>query len=115
MDFAISFLQLFWLILEIASPIILLLISTIVALGQIAGHFEKWRPTETLYWSATTVGYGDIRPVGRIARALAVVIALIGLILFGVIASIAVTATTEAARLHADIGQIQELNEIIKE
>jgi hypothetical protein len=40
---------------------------------------------------------------------------LIGLILFGVIASIAVTATTEAARLHADIGQIQELNEIIKE
>lgn len=118
MDFAISFLQLFWLILEIASPIILLLISTIVALGQIAGRFEKWQPAETLYWSfitATTVGYGDIRPVGRIARVLAVVIALTGLILFGVIASIAVTATTEAARQHADFNELQELHEITEQ
>jgi voltage-gated potassium channel len=111
-DFALSFLQLFWLILKIASPIILLLVLTIVLLGQIAGRFEKWDAMPTLYWSfitATTVGYGDIRPTTRMGRFLAVIIAFNGLILFGVIASVAVTATSEAARLHADLGEIQAI------
>jgi voltage-gated potassium channel Kch len=64
----------------------------------------------TLYWSfitATTVGYGDIRPASRMSRFLAVIIAFNGLILFGVIASLAVIATTEAARLHADLNELQ--------
>jgi len=111
-DFALSFLQLFWLILKIASPIILLLVMAIVVLGQIAGRFEKWDAMPTLYWSfitATTVGYGDIRPASRMGRFLAVIIAFNGLILFGVIASLAVIATTEAARLHADLSDLQAI------
>ena len=114
MDFALSFLQLFWLILKIASPTILLAILIIALLGQIAGHFEKWDAMPTLYWSfitATTVGYGDIRPTSRMGRILAVIIAFNGLILFGVIVSIAVTATTEAARLHADLSDLQAITE----
>ena len=112
MDFAFSFLQLFWIVLKIASPIILLLVMGIVVLGQIAGRFEKWQPLSTLYWSfitATTVGYGDIRPASRMGRFLAVIIAFNGLILFGVIASLAVIATTEAANLHADLSEIQAI------
>jgi voltage-gated potassium channel len=111
-DFTLSFLQLFWLILKITSPIILLSVLVIVLLGQIAGRFEQWEPLSTLYWSlitATTVGYGDIRPASRMGRFLAVIIAFNGLILFGVIASIAVTATSEAARLHADLGELQAI------
>ena len=112
MDFALSFLQLFWLILKIASPIVLLLVMVIVVLGQIAGRFEKWDAMPTLYWSfitETTVGYGDIRPASRMGRFLAVIIAFNGLILFGVIASLAVIATTEAARLHADLSDLQAI------
>jgi len=112
MDFALSFIQLFWLILKVAFPIILLLVTAIVVLGQIAGRFEKWDAMPTLYWSfitATTVGYGDIRPASLMGRFLAVIIAFNGLILFGVIASLAVMATTESARLHADISEIQAI------
>jgi len=115
-DFTLTFLDLFWVILKIAVPIILLLVGIIVVLGQIAGRFENWEPMSTLYWSfitATTVGYGDMPPVGRVARALAVIIALHGLILFGVIASVAVTATTEAARMHADFGEIHAITKIL--
>ncbi|MDJ0778334.1 MAG: potassium channel family protein [Gammaproteobacteria bacterium] len=116
MDFTITFFQLFWLILKIASPVILLSVAIIVALGQIAGRQEKWPAMEALYWSfitATTVGYGDIRPTRRWSRFLAVVIAFNGLILFGMVASIAVMATTEASQLHADLSLIRELEEII--
>jgi voltage-gated potassium channel len=111
-DFAFSFLQLFWIILKIASPIILLLVMGIVVLGQIAGRFEQWEPLPTLYWSfitATTVGYGDMPPTSRMGRFLAVIIAFNGLILFGVVASIAVSATTEAASLHADLVEIRAI------
>jgi hypothetical protein len=42
-------------------------------------------------------------------RFLAVIIAFNGLILFGVVASIAVSATTEAASLHADLVEIRAI------
>ena len=114
MDFALYFLQVFWVILKVASPIILLLITIIVVLGQIAGRFEEWRPITALYWSfitATTVGYGDMHPASRLARFLAVIIAFNGLILFGVIASLAVMATTEAAGQYADMSELRKVLE----
>lgn len=111
MDFTLSFLHLFWLILEILAPVIALLVMIIMVLGQIADRFEDWTPASALYWSfitATTVGYGDIRPACRAARILAVIIALNGLIQFGVIASVAVYATNEAMRLHGDLSEYRE-------
>lgn len=106
MDFTLTFFKLVFLLLQVAAPIILMLLAAIILLGQIAGRVENWSPWSTLYWSfitATTVGYGDIRPASRTARILAVIIALFGLILFGVLVAIAVQATTEAAEIHADL------------
>jgi len=70
-------------------------------LGQIAGKKEGWSRSDSLYWSlitATTVGYGDVRPVGRGSKILAVLIAFMGLILSGIIIAVAVQATTLALR-----------------
>ena len=111
MEFTLSFLYLFWIILTVVAPILVMQVAIIVVLGQVAGRVEDWTPASTLYWSfitATTVGYGDIPPVSRTARILAVIIALNGLIMFGVIASIAVSATTEAVSLHADLSEYRK-------
>ncbi len=112
MDFTITFFQLVFLLLQVAAPVILMLVTAIVVLGQVAGRIERWTPGSSLYWSfitATTVVYGYIRPSSRSARVLAVIIALFGLILFGVIVAIAVQATTEAAQIHADLSEFRSL------
>ena len=114
MEFTLTFFELVILTLGITAPIWLLFILVIVVLGQIAGRLEDWPALTSLYWSfitATTVGYGDIRPTGRLARVLAVIIALCGLILFGIVVAIVVQATTEAVRLHADLSAIQQITQ----
>lgn len=114
MEFTLTFFKLVSLLLQVTAPILLLLISAIIALGQLAGRLEQWPPLSALYWSfitATTVGYGDIRPQRRGARLLAVVIASLGLVLFGVIVAIAVQATTEAVRIHADLTRLRTIVE----
>jgi len=110
MDFALTFFRLLFLMLQVTAPVWMFFILLIVALGQLAGRLEGWRSGAALYWSfitASTVGYGDIRPQSRGARVLAILIAMLGLILFGVIVAAAVQATTEAVRLHADLSLIQ--------
>ena len=42
------------------------------------------------------MGYGDIRPMGRLSKALSVLIALIGMIFTGIIVALAVNAVTES-------------------
>ena len=112
MEFTLTFFKLVFILLQVTAPIWALFILAIVVLGQISGRFEGWQPTSALYWSfvtATTVGYGDIRLAGRGARFIAVIIALCGLILFGVLVAIAVQATTEAAKMHADLSEMHAI------
>ena len=55
------------------------------------------------YWSfvtATTVGYGDLRPVNRTSRILAILIAIMGLTFTGIIIAVAVHAATFALAAH---------------
>ena len=84
-------------------PLLLSLAFVIFVLGQIVGKKERWLPFDSFYWSfitATTVGYGDIRPLNRSSRILSVVIALIGLTLSGIVVAVAVHAATVALAAH---------------
>ena len=99
MDFSITFLKiLYWGIFMIA-PVLGLLGSTIIVLGLIVGRLESWSRFESIYWAfitALTVGYGDIRPQKKLARALSALIAIIGIMFAGIIVAITVEATSRA-------------------
>ena len=82
-------------------PLFLSLAAAIVGLGLLAGK-GRWSRFDG-YWSfvtATTVGYGDFRPVRRISRVIAIAIALLGLTMTGILIAVAVHAGTFALAAH---------------
>ena len=88
MEFTLTFLELVWLALRITAPVWLLFITLTVLLGQGDGRTKRWPPLTAIYWSlttATTLGYGDLRPASPAARVLAVLVASCGLILPGIV------------------------------
>jgi voltage-gated potassium channel len=104
MEFTLTFLRLFFWALLLVLPILMFLIAAIVVMGQIVCRIEKWSRFDALYWSfitATTVGYGDIRPLKKVSKALSVLIALIGMMFTGIV--IAATLATSSMALEKNI------------
>lgn len=102
MEFTITFLKLFIWAIYLVAPLLVFLSAIIVILGQIVTHIEKWNKFDGLYWSsitATTVGYGDIRPLRKRSKTLSVLIALVGMMFTGLIIAI----TLKAASISLDI------------
>ena len=98
-----TFLKEFVFGLWLTLPLLVSLAAAIALVGQIVGKKEGWLPFETLYWSfitATTVGYGDIRPAKKSGRILAILIALIGLTMTGILVAVAVHSATVALTVH---------------
>jgi hypothetical protein len=75
------------------------LLVAIAALGVVAGRFEGWSLGESIYFafvSGLTIGYGDLSPKTGIARMLAILIGICGVLLTALIAAVAVKALTAA-------------------
>jgi Ion channel len=98
-----TFLKEFFFGLWLTSPLLLTLAATVTVLGQVAGKKEGWHALDSFYWSfitATTVGYGDIRPTKILPRLLAIMIALVGLTFTGILIAVAVHAGAVALAAH---------------
>ena len=81
------------------SPLLLALVLVLLLLGYLAGKQEGWSRFDSFYWAfitATTVGYGDLRPTKRSSRIIAIFTALLGLVTTGIIIALGVHAVTLA-------------------
>ena len=114
MEFTVAFIGLFFWSVYLVLPLLATLSFFVIVLGQIVCRIEKWEKFDALYWSlitATTVGYGDIRPVKKLSKILSVIIALIGMMFTGIIIAITITTSSIALDKYGD----DKIIEIMKE
>lgn len=100
--------------LYMLAPILSFLGVIIVFLGQIVGRTEGWTKFDSVYWSfvtASTVGYGDIRPMKKVSKMISIAIALIGIMFTGIIVAVTVNTTKIALEEHGDMGLVERLTE----
>ncbi|NWK55604.1 two pore domain potassium channel family protein [Verrucomicrobiaceae bacterium N1E253] len=91
MEVTFYFIHLFGVALIVLSPVLLFLLMIIILLGLFVGRIEKWRTSDAIYFAfitATTVGYGDLKPDQSISKMAAIVIALVGIVLTGIIVAV---------------------------
>jgi len=84
--------------LKILWPIVSALLLIQFTLGIVAGIVEQWSLGESVYFTCITgltIGYGDLVPKHLIFRVAAVVIGIVGVVLMGLIAAVAVRALDE--------------------
>lgn len=110
MGFAVTFMQLFFTGLIMTAPVFILLLVIIIVFGQIVGAKESWSKFDAFYWSfitASTVGYGDFRPVKAVSKCIAIFIAFCGLVLTGIFVAIAISSATEGLKRHVDFTDVR--------
>ena len=81
--------------IKVVWPILSVLIGGVALLGATVALLEHWPLLDGLYFAfvtSLTIGYGDLVPHRTISRALAIVIALLGVLLIALLAAIAVRA-----------------------
>jgi voltage-gated potassium channel len=87
------------------SPLVVFLLIILILLGWRVARIEGWGFGLGVYCAfitATTVGYGDIRPTKPKSRFNCIIIALAGLVLTGILVALAI----ESVRLALPNSQI---------
>jgi hypothetical protein len=89
-----------WEELRVIWPIVSGLMAVQLMLGAFVGLLQEWPLGDAFYFTfvtALTIGYGDLVPKGFLARLIAVVIGLTGVLLTGLVAAVGVRALQVAA------------------
>ncbi|BDF95111.1 potassium channel family protein [Pseudoalteromonas sp. KAN5] len=112
MEFSITFFQLFFIGVYLGLPLLAVLCFVIIGLGLVVGRLESWSRFDSIYWAfitALTVGYGDIRPLKKPSKVLAVIIAWTGILLTGLLVAIAVKTASITLEIFIDPNVIEQL------
>ena len=86
--------------LSVVWPILSVLLGLMVALGLLIGLREGWSIQESIYFafvSGLTIGYGDLAPKTLLARSLAILIGVCGVLFTALLAAVAVKALAAAS------------------
>jgi voltage-gated potassium channel len=113
MVFALKYVNYFFEHLLLIWPLLAFLAVQIALLGLIAGRLERWPRFDAIYWAfitATTVGYGDIRPKDRAGKMLSILIAMVGVTFTGIIVAMAINSATLSFK---EVHQTTNLQSII--
>jgi hypothetical protein len=81
--------------LRVVWPVLSVLLGGMVGLGLLVGLIEGWSVSDSIYFafiSGLTIGYGDLAPKTFVARVLAIMIGICGVLLTGLVAAVAVKA-----------------------
>jgi len=81
--------------LRVVWPVLSALLVGIVGLGLLVGFIEGWSVSDSIYFafvSGLTIGYGDLAPKTFVARVLAIMIGVCGVLVTGLVAAVAVKA-----------------------
>jgi hypothetical protein len=81
--------------LRVVWPVLSALLVGIVGLGLLVGFIEGWSVSDSIYFafvSGLTIGYGDLAPKTFVARVLAIMIGICGVLVTALVAAIAVKA-----------------------
>jgi mannose/fructose/N-acetylgalactosamine-specific phosphotransferase system component IIC len=116
MRFSIDFMRAFFVLLGHFFPIwggIVILISLIgLIIAQLEDGLSVGSALYFAWVTGTTVGYGDLVPTLGITRVLAIFVAILGIVLTGII----VTMAIEAAKIVVESNtSIQEFKQSVKE
>ena len=107
MRFSIDFSKAFVVYLWYSFPIWGAIVVIISLIGLLIAHLEEELSVrDALYFSwvtATTVGYGDLTPTLGSTRILAIVIALLGIVLTGIIVAMAIQAAILAVENNSSL------------
>jgi hypothetical protein len=80
-------------------PVLVIIIALQLALGFLITWVERWSLGDGVYFTfvtGLTIGYGDLVPHRFLSRFLAILIGLLGTVVTGLIAAIAVRALQKA-------------------
>lgn len=116
MRFSIDFIRAFFVLSRHFSPIwggIVILISLIgLIIAQLEDGLSVGSALYFAWVTGTTVGYGDLVPTLGITRVLAIFVAILGIVLTGII----VTMAIEAAKIVVENNtSIQEFKQVVNE